>query len=162
MRMILLIFLIIGAVAKVSAETPSHCGNEEEIIFSCQIRESSKILSLCASKDLSDTSGYLQYRFGRLNKVEFAFPHELKQSQKKFLYRHYFRYQVDRTEISFENHGHEYTIYSYYEGDGPGTPIQEEGVQVDNSDFRCSDTVNADFTPLEDAVPCDKESALGC
>jgi len=162
MKVMLFAFLLIGAVTVASAETPTHCSNAEKIIFSCQIRNSKKVLSLCASNDLSDKSGYLQYRFGRLNSIELEFPKERNKSQNKFLYRHYFRYQVDRTEIGFENNGHEYTIYSYYEGDGQEKPTHEEGVQVDNIEFLCNETLSADFTPLEDAVPCDTESALGC
>lgn len=162
MRFVFLTLLSIGTAAYASEAYPSHCSNDEKIVFNCKIRNSSKILSLCASRDLSDTSGHLQYRFGSSDKVELEFPKERKRSQKKFLYQHYYRYQVDRTEISFVNHGHKYKIFSYYEGDGPGAPIQEEGVRVDNADFNCSETVTADFALLEDAVPCYKESALGC
>ena len=157
MRVALLTYLLVGFFHSAYADATSHCGESEQIIFSCQIRDSSKVLSLCASKDLSDSSGYLQYRFGKLNEIELEYPADRKDSQKQFLYRHYFRYQVDETEISFVNQGHEYTIYSYYEGDGDGTPQQEEGVQVDDADLQCAGFGNADFAPLEGAVPGEQE-----
>jgi len=91
------------------------------------------------------------------------FPDKLVNSQKQFLYRHYFRFQADITEISFSNHGHEYTIYSYYDGGADGeNAVEEEGVRVDNINLKCAQPTDADFTPLKDAVPCDEESALGC
>jgi hypothetical protein len=160
MRVTLFIYLLIGAVVGIHAETDSHCTKTESVIFSCQIKDSDKTLSLCASKDISDTSGYIQYRFGKLNKVELTFPNDRLHSQKRFLYTHYFRSQVDRVEIAFVNRGHKYTIYSYYEGDGP-EPGQEEGVYVDNIDLQCKEPSKADFTLLENSIPYDEESVLG-
>jgi hypothetical protein len=161
MRVTLFIYLFIGAVVGIQAETDSHCIKTESVIFSCQIKDSDKIFSLCASKDISDTSGYIQYRFGRLNKVELTFPNDRLHSQKRFLYRHYFRSQVDRVEIAFVNHGEKYTIYSYYEGDGEGTPVEEKGVRVGNVDLQCKEPSKVDFTLLENSIPHDEESVLG-
>lgn len=155
MKIIFFTFLFITAIF--ATGLPSHCSNTEQIIFNCRIKNSNKILSLCASKNFSKTSGYLQYRFGGLDKIELEFPKERKQSQKEFLYRHYFRSQVDRTEISFENHKHTYTIYSYYEGDTPGETKIEDGISVDGADFQCGEPINASFAPLEDAILHDKE-----
>ena len=55
-----------------SADT-GLCASEEKIIFSCAIGK--KTLSVCASNDLSSSTGYLQYRFGTsLDKLELIFP----------------------------------------------------------------------------------------
>lgn len=50
----------------------THCSEQEQIIFSCSLGK--KIVSVCASSDLSPNSGYLQYRFGERNAPEFIFP----------------------------------------------------------------------------------------
>lgn len=50
----------------------SHCQEQEQIIFSCSLGK--KIVSVCASTDLSSNSGYLQYRFGQKDALELAFP----------------------------------------------------------------------------------------
>jgi len=145
------ILLLTIAVAASSA-TPSHCTPTEQVVFNCQIQGLKKLLSLCASGDFGKTSGYLQYRFGQPEKVELEFPQERTRTQDQFPYEHDYRFQVDRTEISFSNHGHEYTIYSYYEGDGPGEPLQSEGIVVGDVDLPCTGRAQADFSLLNHAM----------
>ena len=52
--------------------TDSHCSGQEQTVFSCSLGK--KIVSVCASNDISPTSGYLQYRFGQKNAPELTFP----------------------------------------------------------------------------------------
>jgi hypothetical protein len=54
----------------------SHCSGQEQTVFSCSLGE--KVVSVCASKDISPTSGYLQYRFGKPNAPELMFPSSTK------------------------------------------------------------------------------------
>src|SRR5437868_6678757 len=51
-------------------QTNSLCAKSEHIIFSCVLKRTAKIVSLCASPDLDKERGYLQYRFGLPAKVE--------------------------------------------------------------------------------------------
>ena len=55
-----------------AAEPVTHCKATETIVFSCST--GSRILSICASKDLSKNSGYMQYRYGPAGKPELVFP----------------------------------------------------------------------------------------
>lgn len=64
------------AVAQI-AETATHCTSNERTLFSCATKKN-KIVSICASKDLSPNSGYMQYRFGKLGKVEMTMPQVAK------------------------------------------------------------------------------------
>src|SRR5213594_3849147 len=73
------------------------CATSERIIFSCPIRRPAKIVSLCASKDLTSERGYLQYRFGVPEKIELEFPKSRTGTQPQFQYTHYFRAQFDLT-----------------------------------------------------------------
>ncbi|MDD5227822.1 MAG: hypothetical protein PHN45_12405 [Methylococcales bacterium] len=58
--------------------TDSHCREQENIIFSCSLGKN--IVSVCASKDISQTSGYLQYRFGQKNTPELILPASIEPS----------------------------------------------------------------------------------
>src|SRR5438105_5066026 len=113
------------------AEAPPNtlCAKDERVIFSCPVKRPAKIVSLCAAKDLTSDRGYLQYRFGLPGKIELEFPKERTGTQTKFQYTHYFRAQVDLTEISFNVNGYEYQVTDDYNGEEkPAQTIQ--GVRV--------------------------------
>ena len=95
----------------------SLCEGGEKIVFSCRVEIAAKFVSLCSSKELTKDRGYLQYRFGLPGKIELEFPKQRKQTQSAFKYSHYFRAQVDETEISFTKDGHQYTVFDRYSGD---------------------------------------------
>ena len=63
---------LIGLLTTPAWAAESHCRAHERIIFSCSLGK--KTVSVCASDDLSATSGYLQYRFGQKGALELAFP----------------------------------------------------------------------------------------
>src|SRR4051812_21055915 len=80
----------------------SLCQRTEAVVFSCDVAASKKTVSLCASHDLARGRGHLAYRFGKPGHVELEFPPRgTPASARHFRYAHYFRSQVDRTEISF-------------------------------------------------------------
>jgi len=136
----------------------SLCARDERIIFSCPVKRPAKIVSLCASKNLSADQGYLQYRFGLPGKVELEFPKERTGTQQKFQYTHYFRAQVDLTEISFSNNGYEYQITDDYNGEEkPAQSIQ--GIMVTapgkpkEVSLACRTKPKADYTDLQAVLP---------
>src|SRR4051812_9756140 len=59
-----------------AAALPTHCNSEEEAYFNCQIKGSKKIASVCGAGFNSTTRdpGYLQYRFGLPERIEFKYP----------------------------------------------------------------------------------------
>ena len=130
------------------------CDRNERVIFSCPIKRPAKIVSICASKDLTSDHGYLQYRFGLPGKIELEFPKERTGTQTKFQYTHYFRAQVDLTEISFNVNGYEYQVTDDYNGEEkPAQTIQ--GVSVTASgkpkevSFVCRTKPKADYSDLQ-------------
>jgi hypothetical protein len=136
----------------------SLCARDERIIFSCPVKKPAKIVSLCASKNLSADQGYLQYRFGLPGKVELEFPKERTGTQQKFQYTHYFRAQVDLTEISFSNNGYEYQITDDYNGEEkPAQSIQ--GIMVTapgkpkEVSLACRTKPKADYSDLQAVLP---------
>ena len=134
------------------------CEAGERIIFSCPVKRPAKIVSLCASKNLTNERGYLQYRFGLPGNVELEYPKERTGTQEKFRYSHYFRAQFDLTEISFTNGGYEYQITDDYNGEEkPAQLIQGVSVTAPGKpkevSLSCRTKPKADYTDLQVVFP---------
>jgi hypothetical protein len=61
--------LIVGPLAGAAA---AHCSSAEQTLFSCST--GSKIVSVCATQDLSAGAGAVQYRFGPMGSPELRHP----------------------------------------------------------------------------------------
>jgi len=134
------------------------CAPNEKIIFSCPVKRPAKIVSLCASRDLTSDRGYLQYRFGLPGKVELEFPKDRAATQQKFQYSHYFRAQVDQTAINFTIEGYEYSVFDDYNGEEKPA-VSSQGVSVTapgkpkEISFVCRTKPKADYSDLQAALP---------
>lgn len=76
MRLLFLIGCIVsaGAFAQGKRVIATHCNSEERVVFSCPFMHG-KTASLCASADLTKSTGTLQYRYGAVSKMpELVFP----------------------------------------------------------------------------------------
>jgi len=165
LRHAFLCVLIAISAVKVFAAV-DHCMPDEQVIFSCGMKTSSKVLSICASRVLSKDKGYIQYRFGAPGNVELEFPSSREGSQGKFAYFHYFRAQVDRTEVGFKNGKYEYSVFSDYEGDiKPET--YKSGVSITDSSsgkeqtFLCRGKPVNRLALLSKIIPCEEDEASG-
>jgi hypothetical protein len=133
----------------------SLCAKDEKIVFSCSLKRSMKVVSLCSSAKLTKDGGYLQYRFGAPGKIELEFPDNRADSQKVFKYSHYFRAKVDDTEISFSRNGYTYTVFDEYNGEEKPS-VSEQGLTVttDSSKkevkYLCFKKPKADYGDLPD------------
>ncbi len=133
------------------------CDRNERVIFSCPVKRPAKIVSVCASKDLTSDRGYLQYRFGLPGKIELEFPKERTGTQTKFQYTHYFRAQFDLTEISFNVNGYEYQVTDDYNGEEKpaqttqGVSVTAPGKPKEVS-FVCRTKPKADYTDLQAVI----------
>ena len=107
----------------------SLCAKDEKVVFSCSLKRSMKIVSLCSSPNLTKAAGYLQYRFGAPGKIELEYPENRADSRKVFKYSHYFRAMVDSTEISFSRNGFTYAVFDEYNGEDK-PPVSEQGLTV--------------------------------
>ena len=151
MKFFLFVFLFAVAVLPPTQQA-SLCGSDEKIIFSCTIKENAKIVSLCSSREFAKDRGYIQYRFGRAGKVELEFPKSREKTQQAFKYSHYFRAQVDLTEISFTSDNYQYSIFDDYNGEE--RPAQtSQGVKVTAPNGKevtltCRGRAKADYSNL--------------
>jgi hypothetical protein len=75
--------VLVSAARVLRASTPaasgqtSFCSTTETVAFACRV--GGKLVSVCASKDASSVSGYLQYRFGKPDAeepLELALPND--------------------------------------------------------------------------------------
>jgi hypothetical protein len=140
-----------------AVQTNSLCTKGEKVVFSCALKSSTKTVSLCSSQKLTRTEGYLQYRFGLPGKVELEYPKERSKPEQAFHYNHYFRAQVDLTEISFSNDGYTYTVFDNYNGEEKPA-ISEQGLTVTrpNSEkdltYVCRGRAKVDFGTLSEVL----------
>jgi len=147
-----------SAPQAVTLQPDSLCARDERIIFSCPVKRPAKIVSVCASKDLTSDRGYLQYRFGLPGKIELEYPKERQGTQQKFHYTHYFRAQFDMTEIGFTIDGYEYSVFNDYNGEEKPA-ISSQGVSVTapgkpkEVSFVCRTKPKADYSDLQAVLP---------
>lgn len=151
-----------GQTTATALQPNSLCAKDEHIIFSCAVKRPAKFVSLCASPELTKDRGYLQYRFGLPGKIELEFPQDRQGSPQKFRYSHYFRYQVDLTEIKFAIDGYEYSVFDDYNGEEKPA-ISTEGVSVTapgkpkDVTLVCRSKPKADYSALGDVLADDSQ-----
>ncbi|MGH9906047.1 MAG: hypothetical protein ACRD8U_10770 [Pyrinomonadaceae bacterium] len=143
----------------------SLCRKDEQVLFACKTA-ASKIISLCGSKELEEKKGYLQYRFGKPGALELQFPEKLENTQSAFRYDNYFRAQVSRTHLRFDNGGYRYELFYYYEGDiSPkiiqgGVTVEPPGKDKESIQIDCLGRVVSRLAGLESVVPPVEDSDL--
>jgi len=64
--------LLLLAAGSGQAATSTHCTANERIVFSCAT--DIKVVSVCASGDLTQSGGSLSYRFGPVGRPEISYP----------------------------------------------------------------------------------------
>jgi hypothetical protein len=103
----------------------SHCSDQEQIVFSCSLGK--KIVSVCASAELTPSSGYLQYRFGAKSALELILPASRDSNQKKTILANTLMFAGGGGGyLRFMNGRYQYVVYTAI-GRGWGT---KEGVLV--------------------------------
>lgn len=141
-------------------QTPKTlCEQNEQVVFSCNMQKSAKLLSICTSKKIDAQNGYVQYRFGLPGKVELEFPTERKDTQSAFGYSRYTRPLVTLLSLQFESNGYKYSIhqdsnaeekppvnYSYLNVTPPDVSAKE-------IEMTCRQPVKGSLMLLEDVVP---------
>ena len=105
-----LLTVIILSIATTVFAADTLCTPDENIIFTCAA--GLKIASVCASKDLSPTKGYLQSRYGKANKVDFFAPKIKKGLPPNLRITATKDDAIDYNEVSFFEGKYRYSIIS--------------------------------------------------
>jgi hypothetical protein len=129
--------LIAFLFSPMAIASESLCKSDETIIFSCPVKNAkTKTVSVCALKSLTN-GGYIQYRFGRKDKIELSIPSTTQASDVS----------IDGDSggnrsggsfIRFRNGVYSYVVlYTYILPSGPdscnGMPCEQGGVLVEKS-----------------------------
>lgn len=131
------------------------CAKTERVIFACVLRRPAKIVSVCAAKDLTRDTGYVQYRFGSPAKIEFEHPKDRTGTQQRFEYTHYMRALVDLNEINFSVDGVDYSVVDDYNGEEkPAQSIEGITINWPNTSkkevrYTCRTKPKTDYTDLQ-------------
>lgn len=103
-RLLFVTLVLLISTTVTHAEIASLCDSHEHTLWSCQSR--SKIYSVCASQNLKETTGYLQYRAGTEKDIAFRFP------DKALHPNGYFEFELlaRGASLSFSNGDYTYSI----------------------------------------------------
>ena len=117
-----------------AADSPGgHCTAAEQVILSCEIEgKAGKVLSLCASKEVTATTGWMAYRFGALGAVELEVPSTPAPPPATFAYATESEGpQISHSTWTFTNEGHTFVVHdSFFHGE------QENGLTITLPDGR--------------------------
>lgn len=151
---IALVGILIGGSAPLAvqaANTSSLCEAGELTLWSCTVKKNKKTASLCGSKGLSATSGYVQYRYGKVGHVELVFPNTHENTQKQFRYSRYTRPLTTYLSVRFKNNGVDYGL-EYTDRDDP----------AEMADMDSKARARAQSTILRVSMPKGKETEIPC
>lgn len=85
------------------------CYPHEEIYFSCAVDK--KIISICASGNISPENGYVKYRFGRPGKPELEFPKQSVPPMGKFSISDFYGGNINSVHLKFKSGEYTYVVY---------------------------------------------------
>ena len=103
----------------------SLCSSDEQVVFSCATTQK-KVVSICASSDLTATAGYLQYRIGTPGKTpELTFPSAKERPKARFQSGTLMFSGGGGAYLTFNNDAYNYSIFT-----GIGKGWEKEGVVV--------------------------------
>lgn len=94
-----------------AAQAQSLCAASEKSLFSCEIGK--KILSVCASKDLAENKGTLQYRFGTPEKLDLAYPEKADHPKKHFTGNRLYSRVENSLILEFKRGTTRYTVFTH-------------------------------------------------
>lgn len=88
------------------------CNPGETVVFSCSVQDQ-KIVSLCASPDLSRDTGYMQYRYGRdSSRIELTYPRRMDRGDATFKYMQEYAARGGTSALSFRIGRYRYSVFS--------------------------------------------------
>jgi hypothetical protein len=149
--------------------SPSHACDEDSVsLFSCQAADGRKFIELCSSSPLR-AGGFLQYRFGALDKegrekaVELVYPTNRAGSLKRFFGATYTYKGTYTQSVRFSTGQYSYTVYT----NANGARDEGAGVEVRNLstgklvEVTCSERPRFYIFELTGLIDCDAETPVG-
>ena len=147
------VFLLL-MLAAASAAAAGLCTRSETSFFSCQ-SAARKWISVCGS-----AAGPLQYRFGRPGRIELAYPADPGDAAGSLYLTSYGRFQVDRSELTFTNHGIGYAVFAYSENGKRSAGVRITLDTGKELEIACAGPIVSKLPKLSSVLPCDPDNAL--
>ena len=72
----------------------------------------SRLISLCASRDLDGQNGYMQFRYGKPGKIEISYPDKTQNPRYVFFESHRSYTDGSESRISFTREGAKYVLFT--------------------------------------------------
>lgn len=151
--------IIAGAAAAPAAPAPSasqqasFCTPQETVVFACPV--GSKLVSVCASRDLNARSGYMQYRFGKPGEpLEMTLPAGFAHPSRAATGENVPFSGGAGTWLRFRNGPVSYVVYSGIGRWGPGgRSAEKQGVVVEKdgkriASLKCSGKLASELGPV--------------
>lgn len=133
-------------------QPPSLCRFNEKTYFSCSVK-GGKMIAVCGSRIITETRGYLQYRFGKENAIELALPKNLDHPSKFFTQTKFLGMREESATLKIRNEPFSYTVY-YTKGTGSnlanGVVVTKNNKQV--ADIPCSENFAVGDLFFDEAV----------
>ena len=104
--------------------------NKEIISYTCEL-VNHKMVSVCASRNLTAETGYIVYRYGLPGNIELAYPKELRNPVGLFFYSNIWAQLGGQTSLSFFNKPYRYTVFDDWFVKGNDT-VYRAGISVKN------------------------------
>ncbi|MCM8596670.1 hypothetical protein [Accumulibacter sp.] len=142
----IVVALLAASAAGPASAVGSLCTAGEVIVFSCAT--SRKLVSVCASPDLSPGRGYLQYRFGREGAPEIVLPAQTDQGPSGVLAGTLTFAGGGGAYLRFAAAEYRYVVYSAWirgSGSRDGVAVEKAGERVNS--LRCARPVVSELGP---------------
>lgn len=124
------------------------CHYNERVIFSCRLKgKEHKIASVCGSRIITATRGYMQYRYGKPDAVEIALPEQPGAPFKSWTGKHVTYAQTWSSSLTVRNGNYSYTVYgSKGVGDQPvGLTVEKDGKGIAGKECEDGNPPDIDF-----------------
>lgn len=131
MRRALSLVVVLTSSLALADEPLYLCKANEELIFGCEVKD--KLVSVCSSKNLTKTTGYVQYRFGTPDNIELVYPKTEISPEGRFFLSSTGYAGGGANMIRFNNDGYEYLIFdsmvrTHFVPDEPNYPEFKAGI----------------------------------
>lgn len=117
------------------------CIEGEDIYFSCPILNKKKILSVCGAGNKSPLNGYVQYRYGTLDKLDFQYPGKLVAPKGIFKLVDVTQGSIKGGHLKFSNRNKFYVVTSIFPG---GVYVEKDKKII--LDDKCDHSGNNSFS----------------
>lgn len=104
---------------------PTLCAPQENVVWSCRTKK--KIVSVCASRKITASEGYMQYRIGKPGALEMSYPDAPTHPRGKFRYTLYIQ---GNQSLEFDKGGFHYSVVEDLRSDEDGVIVTKNDVDV--------------------------------